>query len=124
MRNLQRLESDITYARDLVGAGLEGVTSALRRKGDGAAALPLSVAVFLSTAVGAIVGVWQASRSRSRVSRYSLALGGLAGSALGFGCGVAWESKGLAGTAARSAVHKVGSVRDARWLEKNPVAYG
>jgi hypothetical protein len=124
MKNVQRFESDITYAKKLVEAGWEGVTSALRGTDDVGAAPELTSAVWMWTGVGAIFGVWNASRSRSRRSGYGLAFGGLVGSALGFGCAMAWESRSLAEAAARSANCKIGTVRDARWLEKNPVAYG
>jgi len=125
MKNVQRFESDMTYAMKLVEAGWEGVTSALRGTDDVGAAPALTSAVWLWTGVGAIFGVWSASLRRSRPSGYGgLAYGGLVGSALGFGCGVAWESRRVAEAAARSANYKIGTVRDARWLEKNPVAYG
>ena len=124
MKSLQRFDSDITYARKLVEAGWEGVTSALRGTDDARTAPALTSAVWVWTGVGAIIGIWSASRSRSRRSGYDLARSGLVGSALGFGCGVVWESRNLAASAARSANYKIGNVRDARWLEKNPVAYG
>jgi hypothetical protein len=50
-------------------------------------------------------------------------MGGLVGSALGFGGGVAWASRGFTGTAARHAIRGVNNVRDARWLERNPIDY-
>jgi hypothetical protein len=124
MRNLHWTKSDITYARNLFEAGLGGITSALKERTNGAAVPLVSSVVWVSTAAGAIVGVWSATRRKCTRSRYGLAMGGLVGSAFGFGCGAVWESGGLAGAAARSAIHKVGTVRDARWLEENPVAYG
>jgi hypothetical protein len=123
MTNLQRFESDISYARNLVEAGWGGVTSALTGTDHGGAAPALTSAVWVWTGVGAIAGVWRASRTSSRAG-YGLAFGGLVGSALGFGCGVAWGSRSFAEVAARRANDKIQTVRDERWLQKHPVAYG
>jgi hypothetical protein len=36
---------------------------------------------------------------------------------------LAWASRGYTGSAARGAIKKINVVRDARWLEKNPINY-
>ena len=41
----------------------------------------------------------------------------------GFSGGMAYASRAVIRTAARSSARKVNAVRDARWLEKNPIAY-
>jgi hypothetical protein len=122
MRKIDFRGPDVRYARDLVEAGLDGAASALRRT-NAAAAPALKDTVWAPAAVGAIVGLLGACSASRRKSGYHLALGGLVGTALGFGCAVAWQSRGRAETAARGAIDKIATVRDARWLEKNPVAY-
>lgn len=115
MKTLQSFTSDVSYLVHLIQAGWEGVTSAPR---------PADTrAVWATTAIGAAIGAWSASRQRSRGSGYNLAMSGLIGGAFGFGCGMAWASRSVTGTAARSAIREINTVRDMRWLEKNPIDY-
>ena len=113
MKTSQSLRSDITYVRCLTRAVLDGITSAPETTADGAFAPILTAALWTPTAIGAPIGVLTAR----------LGLGGLVGSALGFGAGVAWISRGITEAVARSTMQKINSVRDARWLEKNPIDY-
>src|SRR5689334_13866543 len=83
----------------------------------------LTGAAWKPTAIGAAIGVLSASMSRRRKSGYRVAVGGLVGSALGFGAFAAWTSRDFTGAVARGTMQKVHRVRDARWLEKNPIAY-
>ncbi len=115
------LKSDITYFGKLLGAGWDGVTSA-RKADDRSAASAWTAAVWTPAAIGAAVGIVGAS-FRNRRSGYRVALGGLIGSVLGLGSGVAWASRDVTEAAARNAVRRINTVRDARWLEKNPIAY-
>jgi hypothetical protein len=48
---------------------------------------------------------------------------GLVGCAIGFGAGVAWESRWLAASVAACAWKKIGQVRDEHWLESHPIDY-
>lgn len=114
----QAIKSDMTFLRDVVGAGLEGVGSAFK-KTEGKPLWPATLDVVAPTVAGAAIGILSACLRGKRRSGLSLAVGGLVGSALGF----AWASRGLSGAAARGAMRKVNDVRDARWLEKNPIAY-
>jgi hypothetical protein len=54
---------------------------------------------------------------------YKVAAGGLVGSAVGFGAAMAWISRGATRAVARTTIQKVNKVRDARWLELNPINY-
>jgi hypothetical protein len=120
MRTSPSLESDVTYIRCLTKAVLDGVTSGLK----GTAFTPvLTGAAWTPAAIGAAIGVLSASLSGRRKSGYKVALGGLVGSALGFGAFAAWTSRDFTGAVARGTIEKVNGVRDARWLEKNPIAY-
>jgi hypothetical protein len=116
------LKSDISYLRNLIEAGVDGVTSAWKGTGDRGFKTD---GVWAPAAVGAGIGVMSVclKRNRPRFKR-KVAVCGLVGSALGFGVGVAWASRAFTGTAARSALQKVNGVRDAHWLERNPIAYG
>jgi hypothetical protein len=51
------------------------------------------------------------------------ALGGVVGGALGAGIGAAWGSRDFMRKVARGAIKDVNAVRDAHWLEKNPITY-
>jgi hypothetical protein len=105
--------SDVRYIVNLIQSGMDGIISA-RKTTDTS---PVSISpVWVPAVIGAAVGVWTSSLSRKRRSGYGVAIGGLVGSALGLGFGVAWAS-------ARGAVRKINTVRDARWLEENPIDY-
>jgi len=109
---------DIGYAREIVKAGLDGVGHSegpnLGRVSQGA----LAPAV-LGAAV-ALLGVYLGRKGRAGSAAV---LGGLAGCVLGFAGGIAWGTRAHTSAAAKSAIHNVQAVRDAHWLEKNPVAY-
>jgi hypothetical protein len=122
MKLPQALKSDVKYAKNLVGAGLDGINSA-RKESDKRVFTPaLARTVWAPVAIGAAVGVLAACLKCNRKSHHAV-VGGLVGSVLGFSGGVAWASRGITGAAARGAISKVNVVRDAHWLEKNPIAY-
>jgi len=117
--------SVLRYAVNLVQAGMDGAASA--REAAGRAPVPLR-SVWAPAAVGAVVGATTASwgnrgKSTPRESNYTVAVGGILGAAIGMGCGVAWASRGITGALARGAMRQINIVRDARWLEKNPIDY-
>lgn len=114
------LTSGVRYAVNLIQAGMDGVVSA--RKATGTPPV-LRSPVWVPTAIGAALGAWTASRGANRKSGSGVALRGLIGSAFGLGCGVAWASRGFTGALARGAIRNINTVRDARWLEQNPIDY-
>jgi ammonia channel protein AmtB len=114
------LKSDITYFGKLLGAGWQGVTSA--QTVDEHAAPVWTAALCTTAAVGAAAGMLSAYL-RSRRSSSTIAMGGLIGSMVGLSSGVAWASRDRTEAAARNAVRRINTIRDARWLEKNPIAY-
>jgi hypothetical protein len=116
------LQSDVTYVRDLVGAGWAGIGSARKESGERVITPAFKRTVWAPIAIGTALGVLAACSKRGRKTRHAI-LGGLAGSVVGFGGSVAWAARGVTGAAARGAVTRVNTVRDARWLEKNPIAY-
>jgi hypothetical protein len=48
---------------------------------------------------------------------------GLLGGVIGFGAGVAWESRRLTASAACGALRNISKVRDEHWLERHPIDY-
>ena len=123
MRTSPSLESDITYIRYLTKAVLDGVTSAPKGTAGRALTPVLTSALWMPMAIGAAIGVFSVNLGTRHKSGYRMAVGGLVGSALGFGAGVAWISRDFTGAMARSTIQRVSGVRDARWLAKNPIAY-
>jgi hypothetical protein len=122
MKLPESLQSDVTYVKDLVGAGWAGIDSARQESGQCVITPAFKRTVWLPIAVGAALGVLAVCSKGGRKTRHAV-LGGVVGSVIGFGGGVAWASRGITGAAARGAIQKVSTVRDARWLEKNPIAY-
>jgi hypothetical protein len=113
--------SDMAYLGGLVGAGLDGIASArLERNSPAFARPPL---VFAPTALGAAVGALGTRLLGKRKSSSNVVMGGLVGSMVGCGAAVAWASRGSVLPAFRGAIREVSAVRDARWLEINPIDY-
>ncbi len=120
----QSLKSEFDYAANLIEAGVAGVVSAWKASGKDRFASTRTPAVVASTVAGAAIGVISACLNGRRQSLgYRAAVCGLAGSAVGLGIGMAWESRELTSGAARGALRKVNAVRDAHWLAANPIAY-
>jgi hypothetical protein len=117
------LASDIAYFKDLTRAGLDGIASARNETSGGVFTPASKTATWTPAAIGAAIGILSTCFNKDRRSVPRAAIGGLVGSALGFGGGVAWSSGFFTGTAARRAIGGVNSVRDARWLERHPIDY-
>jgi hypothetical protein len=119
----ESLKSEINYVADLFGAATDGVVSAWKATNNAVLAPRLTAAVW-PTVIGAAIGVLGGCLERkSHRTDHRVVACGLIGSALGFGAGVAWTSRAFTRAAARGAIRKVNAVRDAHWLEKNPIAY-
>ena len=113
------LESELSYARKIAGAGWGSVVSARQET----KVFPASTkAVWIAVAVGAGVGMLSRVGGK-RSTAATVAIGALIGGVVGFGAGIAWESREFTGTVARKAMREIGAVRDARWLERNPIDY-
>jgi hypothetical protein len=119
MKVPQRLASEARHFGNLVHAGVDGVNHAREAQDTPPVSFNL---VWVSTALGAAAGMWMASRRKSN-SEYGVALAGFIGCAVGLGCGFAWASRGVTGALARGAMREIDTVRDARWLERNPIDY-
>jgi len=123
MKTSPSLKSDITYTRCLVQAVWDGVASAPERTNSRASTPIMSGSFWAPAAIGAAIGLLSAGLDRRPTSGYRVAVRGLVGGTLGFGAGMAWASRDLTGAVARGTIQRVNGVRDARWLEKNPIAY-
>jgi hypothetical protein len=119
---LPTLKSEAVYARDIVKAGIDAASSVAKTP-PGESLARVSQGSLAPAALGAAVaifGVWLGRKERFGAAAV---LGAMVGGAIGFAGGVAWGTRARTSTAARNAIHDVQAVRDARWLEKNPVAY-
>ncbi len=110
------LGSNLTYLKQLAGAGLEGIESARRE------VRPI-VPVWAPVAIGVVVGLLGATMTGRRKTVSRTAMGGLVGTVVGLSAGLAWTSGRSFGPAARAAARRVNAVRDARWLARNPINY-
>jgi len=120
-------KSNADYGRELLHSGIDGARSGREAFLNGESLTP-----FLSefvrnalkpAALGACVGVlgsYPGSREKS-ISRTLVY--GVLGGVIGFGAGVAWESRHLTARAACGALKKIGRVRDEHWLTKHPIDY-
>jgi hypothetical protein len=120
---VRSLRSDLSYFRQLVGAGWDGIASARQELNSGVFPSPRQAVLWTPAAIGATIGVLGPRLIGNRKSASSMAMGGLVGSVLGFGAALAWSSRRFTGPAARKAVRNVNAARDARWLETHPINY-
>jgi hypothetical protein len=111
--------TELAYAKRLIGAGWEGFASARGER----ETRTLPGVSWTPAAIGAAVGVLSARAFGNRRSASTVALGAVIGSMVGCGAAVAWKSRGLVLPAALGALREVNAIRDARWLETNPIDY-
>jgi hypothetical protein len=120
-------KSTADYSQELVNSGIEGA-----RSGGEAFLHGEPVTPFLSDSaqqalkpavVGVCLGVL-GSYAGSRPKSVGRALAfGLLGGAIGFGAGVAWESRCFTASVAGGAFRNIGKVRDEHWLTRHPIDY-
>jgi len=120
-------ESEVAYGRRVLDSGVEGFRAGRDTFLHGNplnASLNESVRKSLTpAALGALLGILGSAPASHHKSIARTLLFGLVGSAIGFGTGVVWQNRHLAGNAARGAVKNIHKVRDEHWVEKHPVAY-
>lgn len=119
--------STVDYGRKLFSSGVEGARSGREAFLHGKPLTPfLSESVqhaIVPAAIGAFLGVLSTySGNHHRRNGRTLAYG-LLGGAIGFGAGVAWETRHLTESVASAAWEQMGRIRDEHWLEKNPIDY-
>jgi hypothetical protein len=122
MPTVQGLGSDVLYLKNLVTAGWGGITSAHHEVSGRLSAPASPTAMWAPAAICGALGML-GTRAIGKRRSASVALGGLAGTALGLGAAAAWASRHFAVAAGRRAARQVNFVRDTRWLERNPIDY-
>lgn len=119
-------KTEAEYGRRVLDSGLEGARSGREAFLNGRPLTPFlgeSVRKALKpTALGAFLGVLGSYPANHRSIGRVLAFG-LLGGAIGFGAGVAWESRRLTESVMSGALRNIGRVRDEHWLERNPIDY-
>src|SRR4030095_12567566 len=88
MRSTHALEFDLTYLKQLIGAGLDGIESARREHARGAVAP--RPAVWTRPAIGPPLGVLTTRVGGKRNSASRTAWVGFVGGVLGISAGLAW----------------------------------
>ena len=124
----EAVKENLAYSKELVESGIEGANEARKALLAAeettdlvtAAAQESWQAGAVGVMVGAILGVLADDRKPAR----GIIAGGLLGAVLGFGGSFAWRTRPLTSAMARGAGKRVGTVRDKRWLSKNPIPYG
>jgi hypothetical protein len=120
-------KSNADYGRELLHSGIEGARSGGEAFLHGEPFTPFlggSVRGALKPAVwGACLGVLGSYPGYRQKSVCRTLAFGLLGGAIGFGAGVAWESRRLTASVAGSALKNIGKVRDEHWLTKHPIDY-
>lgn len=122
-----RLTSNLEYGRKLLRSAMAGAYCGeehyLHGKPfhlfiDESASQALKPAV-VAAALG-VLGAYSGHRHRSPAKTLAY---GMLGGTIGFGAGLAWQSRGLTSSVAAAAWKKIGRARDEHWLENNPIDY-
>jgi hypothetical protein len=120
-------KSNADYGRELLHSGIDGARSGGEAFLNGDSLTPFlseSVRSALKPAVlGACLGALGSCPGSRQKSIGRTLIFGLLGGAIGFGAGVAWESRCLTASVAGSALRNIGRVRDEHWLTKHPIDY-
>jgi hypothetical protein len=120
-------KANADYGRKLFNSGLEGARSgreAFLHGGSFAPFLGKSVRSALKPAAfGVCLGLLGSRSGNHNKSAGRAVACGLFGGALGFGLGIAWQSRRFAASMLSAAFGSIEKVRDEHWLEKNPIDY-
>ena len=123
MKDVHSLESKLAYLKQLATASMNEVGAARREIEAGVFKGPLPSLVWGPAALGGVIGVLGMKMTRRRNPVLKTALGGLAGTLLGFGAGLVCASAPLLRPIARTSARRINAIRDARWLETHPIDY-
>jgi len=120
-------KSNLDYGRKVLNSGLEGARSGREAflKGSPLTLFLIEFArnAWEPAAIGACIGVVGSYPGSPHKSIRRAFAYGLLGGALGFGVGIAWESRHLTASVARGALRNVDRVRDEHWFEGHPIDY-
>ena len=125
LREWSKASSD--YGRKLVSSGLEGARCGQEEFLHGKSLAPFlneSARNALGPAViGACLGILGSHPGNSRRASSKALAYGLLGGVVGFGAGLAWQSRHLSESVAFGALRNISKVRDEHWLEQHPIDY-
>jgi hypothetical protein len=113
----------MNYLWQLTRAGWQGAASARQETNPARLAPPSMSATCASAAIGAAAGILAAQLAGKRQRASAVAIGGTVGSIVGVGASAAWSARHVSRAAARAALCRVNALRDAHWLELNPIDY-
>ena len=120
-------ESTVHYGRKLVDSAVDGVRSGEDEfLVDGRLNAYLAKGALRSlapAAMGVALGACCGSLRRERQSALRILTGCILGGLVGFGAGMAWETRYLTESIGSNVRKRVQSVRDQHWLEENPIDY-
>lgn len=121
------LESEVGYGEELVRSavvsGRSARDKALAPEPAGLVLARLARTSLPCAAMGASIGVLALySRSQRRSARSAVAYG-LLGGLIGFAANMALSTRQVTEETVQGAMRGVRTVRDAHWLEKNPIDY-
>ncbi len=120
-------KSTADYGHELVNSGFEGA-----RSGGDAFLNGEPVAPFLSESLqkalkpavlGVCLGVLGSYPGSGKKSIGRTLAFGLLGGVIGFGAGVAWESRRFTASVAGGALRSLGKTRDEHWWSRHPIDY-
>jgi hypothetical protein len=123
------LQSNVDYGRSLLVAGYDGAVSTRERalKGEPVGTVLTRSAghSWMPAVLGACAGALgtQLGNRQKSMNGFTV-LGALVGAAVGFCTGLAWNTRHVTGMLAQGAMKATEPLRDAHWLERNPVNYG
>jgi hypothetical protein len=123
MGTVDTIHSNLTYMKDLVAAGWEGIASVRQEFGGAVFSPPLKAAAWRPAAIGAALGAVSAGMALQRRRKSTVAYGGAIGSIVGLGAAMAWSSHRFTRAAAQRGIRRVNAARDAHWLALNPIDY-
>jgi hypothetical protein len=120
-------KSEVEYGRKILDSGLKGARTGEEEFLNGRPLTPFlnesARKALKPAALGACMGVLGSRLGDGQTSIGRMLLLGLVGGAIGFGAGVAWETRRLTASTARGAFRSTHKVRDEHWVEKHPIAY-
>ena len=127
LRSWSRSNAD--YGRKILNSGLDGARSAREAFLNGRPLTPFLSDSMRSALKPALIGACLGALGSYPNHRHNQFLPsrlfayGFLGGVIGFGAGVAWESRGLTASVAAGALKNMERVSDEHWLEKHPIDY-
>jgi hypothetical protein len=122
------VKENIAYSRELLGAGIEGASTARREVLTAEATADLvNIATresWQSATFGLLAGAICGALADDRRPLRGVVAGGIFGAMAGFAGGFVWKIRPLTTAMARTAGERINRVRDGRWLSKHPINYG